>query len=730
MNAKLVNLAARRREEWTPLAVPFADAQSLPHECIFKTERGLYLRAVKKENVGTHSTIFLVRAPYGPEQEIVGQLLDPADVPEAMRPTPVPYKAHEWVSDDAKALIPRMTIRLNGQNYTNGLFKVLRIESGFDPMKPQTSHFAHQRWHVRAQIGDSGYLFEGWITFYHDSPIADVRIGFVWSDRTSPSPVSQVDAIVFHTGEIVKFDFALRNGSTTPIPKFTGAEWINEISGSLGFIDGSGLPLMGRMLCLPQRPPEPLLDEEMDRADPQSAEARVTDDIDSLFAAGEAPTYGVCADDVWDGKWLAHRNVARVNKPQEQLQQIADNLHAQFGDMLEQPGHIYDIRPIGTSKSPGRTGDQEDFNATKGWMSTYLGDPRWIHYASYSVVADFFRGVMHYEEDGSRLDPREHLDWTTWSGYTHWHTGQSSDRLGKRALQWGERESTTWLGFDDQHRSQNNLAAVYALTGDPLLRFIIEHYSTSDLANVRHRNNFGTGAPRAVGRTMLTWAHFLHLTDPSSETHQRYLELRTGMKQRFLASWLGDGHPGEVDILYAIEDPRTGTTWNGEVVPSWVVWEHGLMMQGIYAMWKFDKDADWLDITRRVSRTIVKHATIFEGGYWNIANNVYYPTPNRPGPVSVDGANVRSGDPIPREHMTHSSTLVNSGGGGVDSWAFPATLMFIETLDDSNDPDLPTALGVIGSYANSKDSPVPRTAEWYACVRAVVPKVGDYQNYA
>lgn len=729
MRATLTNLAKRRREEWTPVGLPHSDAKSLPQELIFKTDRGLLLRAVRGEDAGTHTTMYRVRTPYAPLQKIEGEFVTRDSLQGMRLPEVVPFKHHPWVADDASALIPKLTVRLNGHDHKTGKFLALSIISGYDPTKPKTAVYAHQRWHFKAKVGTSGFIVEGWVTFYHDSPVADVRVALVWSDRTTPAPEIRVDAIAFETGEIVKFDFALRNGNPA-LPAYTGASWVNLISGDLGFIDGSGLPLMGRMLCLPQGPIDTLDDEESDKADLDDPKARINDDVDSLYAAGDAPTYGVAHADVWDGKYLAHRNVARIDRAKADLQQLADGLYTGFENLLQTPSHYYDHRPIGTTKNPGRTGDQEDFNATKGWMASRLGDPRWMHYAMYSVTADFFRGVMHYDVDGNRLDPMTRERWVTWSGYTHWHHGQSPDRLDKRDLQWGEREATTYLGYDDQHRSQNNLAACYALTADPLLLYIIEHYSTTDIANVRERNNFGVGAPRAVGRTMLTWAHFLHLLDPNSIHHARYRQLRDGMKRRFLQSWWGDRDPGPVDILYAFQDPRQGVTWNGEVAPAWVVWEHGLMLQGIYAMWKFDRDPDWLSITRRVSRTIVKHATVkWPDGRWNIANNVHYPLPGKPGPITVDGTQVRQGDPLPAEHLKLESSLVNGGGGGVDSWAFPAVLMFVETLDDPNDEDLPIALEVIRDYANSQESAQPRTAEWYACVKSVVPTPGAYATY-
>jgi hypothetical protein len=151
------------------------------------------------------------------------------------------------------------------------------------------------------------------------------------------------------------------------------------------------------------------------------------------------------------------------------------------------------------------------------------------------------------------------------------------------------------------------------------------------------------------------------------------------------------------------------------------------MLQGIYAVWKWNGDEVWLNIVRRVARTIVKWGSFKADDGWWLCNNVHYPSVGAP-PLSYTANQL--GDPLPADWYKKDSTLVNHARGGVATWTFPAFLMFIETVEDENDPDLPRAREVVEQWTGGSESPNPRTAEWWACVKSTVDtQAGGYKNY-
>lgn len=708
VRASMTNPINRRRREWVGIAVPYGSVTAA--NLLFVTDRGLRLRAVRSEDIAKHSTIYHVFAPFAEHQVIEGEFVAPRREPDAL-----PFKFHPWATDDVIKLIPVMELHmLDGTIHTSDFPFLVFEELVNSPVM--------KRVHLKTKVGTSGFVVEAWFTFYSNSPVADVQVAFIWSDRSNPIHDFRIKGLFFKTGEPVAFDFALRNGSSQPT--LIGNQWVSLICAELGFIDGSGLPLMGRMVCLPDRGTLP--DYDPDTYSDTDPAAQVAQDFETIIAAAFAPVLGVCAPNTWQGKFLANRNLGMIGRPQEHIEAMADATLTSFmTQTLMQPSTFYGNRLIGIGKQPGQTGDQEDFGAQRGWMATIAGDPRWLLYASYSLVADFFRGFMHYEADGQRLDPAQHPNWVTWSGYTHFNVSQSPDRLGKGAAPWGARSSTGYEGYDDEHRSQNNLATLYALTGNPLIGYIIEQLSTSDIKNVRYARNFGTGAPRAVGRTMHCWANFMLLFPEGHFARQRYHTLIDNMAMQFMRDWMGDRFPGPVDIHADRTDQRMGITWNGQVLPAWSCWEHGLLVVGVYAAWKATRDPRWLDVARRVSRTIVRYATFKDTAGWTFIATCHWPKPSVPG---ANPTGVAEGEPLPAQYYNRSSTLVTPLNGDVSSWTQNAVLVFVET-HDANDPDMPRAQEIVQAFM-SQPSASPKQAEWEATVRRVPPIPNDFLNYA
>lgn len=682
---RLKNLTARRPRGWVKIAVPFDSPINSAAHTEFVTDRGLRLPALRAFNVGTHSWIWAVRAPFSEGQTIEGHFMAPlTDTISGV------YQPHPWVSDNLNALIPACSIRLKQPDGSTD-DHLTEIVSG--PTLVSSSE-AHQRWHTVSKA--AGFVLNTWTTFWSYSPVADFSAALVWSDPTNPEPGIRVEGIALEVGEYPVLDHARRHGiEWQPVRKgdVKDGKWVLVLSGPRSFSDGSGLPLTGRLLCLPQDLTAPMPPD-------------LQQDLEEIFAGLEGPLVGAMAGYEWDGHWLAHGNVARLHtlfNEQQMVARVDGWLHE-----LPAGGDWYDRRSLGCSRVPAQTGGQEDFGSTKGTPAFF--DPAWLHQAQESVHADLLRAFCYHEASGQPMDPADHPEWRSWAFRTHWRG--SGDYLGKRALLWGEGGDTGWTGYDDEHRSQNNLAAHYALTGDPLDLYLIERSSAHDIASAAHYGYVDSA--RAFGRRALTYANVMLLSDPGSELYNRQKELLAAELDLILANWTPAKYAHGIDVLGVSTDARSGITYDGQPIPYWSPWVNAILCVGAYAAWKVTRDTRWLDIVRRVSRTVTRYAYFLnpEDSLWWSCDAVAWGTPQ---------LGVEEGAPLPAAAYAMGSTLIFPARGGVAEWQLMAPLIFIET-HEASDPDMPRALDIVRDFTQNHEATSQDQAEWMACVDVVPPQ--------
>lgn len=670
---RLTNPTSRAPRGWVKVAVPY---DRIPGEyTTFRTSRGLDWPAFRAFSVGTHSDIWAVRGTFAPNQTVDGHFLEPEPGPAVV----VPFTPHHWVSDSAAALVMTCTIRIKGQDYDTQIVDGPRLE---------TQSSAHQRWHTISKV--NGFVLESWITVWSGRPVVDYSAALVWSDPTTPEPAIAVDGISLSVGEFPVLDFAARHGC--PWEPVKADKWVKILSGPRKISDGSGLPLSGRLLCLPQNFGDPMPPD-------------LVESLEELYAAYEAPLLGACDSETWNGRWLSHMNVARLRNAAAE-QAMADKVTAwRFGAPVG--GDWYDTRSLGCTKTPSQTGSQEDFGATKGTPAFF--DPYWILQAQESVHADLFRGYCFHEASGLRMRAEDHPGWVTWQQRTHFPA--STDTLGKRRPGWGEGMETGWKGYDDEHRSQNNLHAFYALTGDPIAGYLIERSSNADIACAAHKNGYIDSA-RAFGRRAGCYASVKRLAYPQSIEDARQDKLLEALIELTYLAWTGASNQWGMALIGHGIDERSGITYEGKPVPYWSPWTNAILAGGAYACWKATKDPRWLDVAENVSRTVTKWA-YFEGpgGLWYSCDAVAWGCP---------AIGLQEGEPLPESAYNVDSTLVVSSRGGVADWQITAPLVFIETADP-NDPELPRAKKIVEAFTRNEEATDQNRAEWLACVKSIPP---------
>lgn len=680
MRATLVNVSSRTRRHWAQVTFPRQAASGFGAECTFLCDDGRRFRAVRGRNRGLGATVYRIRCLMDSGEWLHGALVNKTHADAST------LRGHRWTTDDVPALVPDIGVLTEGNVLT------------WSQQAPSTLQIvdqsaAHARWFLRKPIAGTGLIFEWWGDILHEDPVIHAWGKLVWSDRNDPRNNRLFPGFVMKSGEYFYLDFGRRHGAGAPV-RDQQKQWQFVLGTNLSLNDGAGLPLSGRMLSFVGPAIESQIDATVDLADMANDDAL---DFSSLMAGAEGPIVGICHE--WDGSWCAALNVPRFNN-HAQAKAAADSMWASFAASNEVPVGWFGSRPVGIGRTPGQTGGQEDFGATKGTGTVSLLDPRHILRYQYSVYTDLFRGFMHYE-GGVPLRLQDHPQWVTWSGSTHWHTGVSPDRLGKEVLAF--TPGSGYYGYDDEHRSQNNLAAYMALTDDPLVDDILVHQTTTDLASYRMRfPNNGGGAARAQGRTIGAWANFAVLTDGALRDNQLRLVAETVRKMK--TSPIFSATRGVPVLAYHNPDGRKPIyDAAGSLLPTWCLWEHGLAMVGLYNAHKAAPgDADLREMTLRLARTMAQWGCFESADGWWLIGDMWY----------------NDGQPIP-DALSKTNTKHNYGRGDVCTWTFAGVLAAAEILPDG-DPLRAKARACVASITQGLEASNATEAEWWATVRSVV----------
>ena len=625
ISATLVNTGAHDSEHWVAVTFPSEAVSGFGVEATFVTD-GEEWRAVKGSTHASKTT-YRIQTKLGAGQRVTGKLVNqPSHRVE-------PYKIHKWVTDDISDVLPSLG------------------SGAIDPPQLVESSPAHTRWHIRQRV-NSGIILEWWADVLHGDPVVPVWGKIVWSDRgdTSPSKTFSAGSIKLMCGEYLVIDFSERRKLTKPTMGGTG-KYIITNEEHLVLDDGVGIPITGRMLAFidpgaPTGHGDPDLDE-------------LQRDISNLRAAATGEVFGVC--DEWDGHWLAHLKTPDVSKLAGYIGADFETDHGRFKHELgSKAGMFSKISNLGIGMTPGQTGGQEDFGATKGTYAVSLQKPEWLLALRYISHYELFRQINLYDANGYRLLAENHQGWDTWSGRTHL---TSSDRLNKPLPGW---PSNGWFGYDDQHRSQNNFCAYALLSDDPLVHDQILHQLEIDRACYRIKYpNYGTGASRAVGRQLQTWANL-------STVYKRedWLDLmRKRIEPVSRIHVLGEENVIKV-LAIGNPDGRKQVYMNGELAMWTSLWEAGLAMVGLYAVYKqMPENEHIVSVMDRLSETMVNKAWFREDEKHYIVADIVWN--NGYGPDSLTKANgwdYKGTNPQTQQFIyTHKAT-------GVTDWTFAGIL--------------------------------------------------------
>lgn len=672
------NLSPLPRAGWGLVTVPSAKAKTLPVEASFECHDGRVWRAVRGVTRGT-KTAYRVDCALGGGERVVGRITP------IVSPAVEAKRWHPWCYDDPFDLLPRIAVAPAGtaiEDITEWS-EVVRI----DELEGSP---AHSRFRVHQRLPASGLHFTCWLDLLHRDPVVPFRARIVWSDRADPANLRRFEHLVWKCGEYAAFNHARRLGIQDQIQ--VGRKWVCLLNTTpVTFGDGVALPIRGRLLSFENNP------SAHPPADTVESEA-LQRDFQSLKAAAFGEIRGICHE--WDGDWLACGNAPRFHKSVN-LQQIADQDWSDYQTQQQIPAGWFGDRMFGLARTPGQTGRQDDFGATKGSTAVVAHDERAIEIIQWGADGDPLRGYHHFESDGAPIAATRHPDWITWSRVTHWHHGVSIDRLGKNGLQ--PFPQGAFEGIDDEHMSHNYLAAAMALDDDPLLEESMHFLLTTDLRSYRTvYPHLGAGATRAQGRTAGAWAQLACVADQKAAAG--FAEL---IALRFLQSvhlpTMRVAGPMKVPS-FGHPDPRKPIwTTTNELGPWVCMWELGLFLVGCAQVVLRGEREGWPVENARTalalaSETMAQFGFFEQGGIYYTVHDVLW----------SNGEPPPGGMHYPSRHLTAGVDI-----GDVRSWTFAGVLVARDFLG-SGHPLADRMNRYVSAMTGGHEARDRDSAEWWA----------------
>jgi hypothetical protein len=674
---RITNMAGCARTQWVDVALPVADGAMLPELCRLEPQGFI---AWKGAHVGLHSTMFHVLARLSAHESLTGRLVG---VSSSAASAP-PFSLSDWVDDDSLGVIPVPSLVSGGREHR--LVPVFFREVESNP--------ARKVLHQRGRFEGMPLVFDQWLYVYAEQDVVRFESTVTFSDPRTSALTCDVDLLWFETGEPLRVDYASLVGVVGQWRQ-TSMPWhpsfgrvCTLLSGSRTIGRGEQLSYSGSVLGLPG-PGRPLQSTHYS-AGGMTTDVTVPERIETLQA--DLPALGVCT--AWDGRWLAFGVVPEV--PDGRARGGWDDADASadgFRALAATQRDLYVQRPRGLNRRAGSTGAQEDFGAGKGSFAVAVGDPRFLHEAGYSIYEAFARPFHYREADGSPLLARHHPQMRTWSQLLNCRTTQ--DTVGLVCPLPYSWPNNGWSGYDDQHRSQNNLNAQLALTGGHALRAALRDLLQVDLAQDRGRID----SPRGEGRLMMAWANMLLLLDD----HADRVALLDHMSERVrvaLEVWPGRNFVGDptrpIRALGIGRDP-TFRDPQGNQIPAIIVWEHGIAVMGYFAAWRLTGDPRFHDLAAELSRLIVNHCIFAENGEWIACTAVRY----------LQGAD--EGRALPASAYYTGSPDIHVGIS-FWTWIFPAVLVCREL--HAGDPALVARCNAIVAGMGPPDS--WQRSEWWA----------------
>ena len=584
----------------------------------------------------------------------------------------VPYAWSDWVMDQPEKLLPNFVFKR--QDGTEMFHTPMAFWTGIGP-KPD-SYFTFEedlelrkRVFFRTMIDAAPLVIEGWVDLYSGQDVAPIIVrasyGTVASERLLNKPFGSLSMFV---GEKPIIDFRKQKGLSNPIWRGDKRTWEVEIATPKLWWKSRVIETFGALLCLPPY-------EDLGTwAQKESTLGR----WNTLLAREEAPIMGIAH--VWEGNWLA------FGKVPEQPFNMASAVKRAYDDMARRHNTIsneYAARAYAQPASSGQTGAQPDFGASRCELAVTAREPFALWDYRFSVQAWMLRPYAHKTSKGDRDMAKNH------PGTLLWNMAPDS-RFGNDLLGWPNPipYNEFWTGSDNQHRSDNLLLGMFALTRDPSIRATVEDLVQTQLMELKTWVMFGQPAsiesPRGWGRPLISMAHLVSL---GYEEVKPYMDEMVDVMHRgaFMRTLPADPSL-TVRTLSRFGSKYGWVNTDGSNITAWVCWEETIAAMGLYAVYKVTGNQKARELALEIARTATRHAFFKSGSTWLSCYAVKFDETN-PGRPLPDSAYFYS----PREEDNKNVFVY-----GIHQWILPA--LRILQNEEPNDPATPRAREILDWY--------------------------------
>lgn len=583
------------------------------------------------------------------------------------------FQFSEWVIDEIQKLIPQFVLdQENGSSFTS------------EPMQfwaggPKPDHFielesdghVRKRFHFRTQIKDAPMTIEGWIDLFDKQEVTPITIRCSFGTVASDKIVNRrFGSLRMLTGEKVVIDFRKPKGLREPI--YVNGLWDTEIASPRLWWKARTVEVFGALLCMPP----------YEKMGEYFGLPGFIEKVTTLMAREEAPVVGICTD--WYGNWMACNTVPEA--PENMAQAITSSKNA-FYTRIQTFGDEYDQRAYAQPKNSAQTGNQPDFGVARGELVVTAHQPWALFDYRFSVQAWMLRPYSHKEANGDPVKAVNHPNTKLYNLSIDTRFG--SDFLGfPNPIPYSE----FWTGSDSQHRSDNLLYAMYALTRDPSIKATIDDLAQCSLMELKTYQHFGMPtsieAPRGWGRPLLAMAQACSLG--FNDLRPNMIEMANVMHDCAAMHKIVQDGKHTVRTLSNNGSKYGWVDASGRPIRAWVCWEEAIGAIGLWAAFMVTGDDKYRKIAFEIARTIVRHAFFkTSDGKWYTCYAVRWNTddPGMPLPASSYRLTARPED--------NKDVFVY----GMQQWMLPCVEMIIMYDDEAQfDMDLLTKAKDIRNY--------------------------------